>query len=319
MTDDINSVLAFDLGGTYSKIWCDNKETELPSQESLSEAAEPMVLKSLRTWITEWKPNAVAVGIALPCTMVPIQNDRRILGTSTKFARIAEGKHNGIIGAIEKAWERKLRRKVSILNDGEAAAIDVFDRLQNKQNKNYRHVMVVTLGTSIGVGFIFNGKPYIGPYPSRASHIVLDPNGNWCISENHRGCWKTIAGEKARRSLALNMGFRDPKDATRGMDSKLIAAEAKRGSKKARLYFNYYAEGVARGIATIISAVPVQCVVIAGGVANAEDILTEPLKERLERGDILDPDLAPLIEIVRVEEFSVAHGAQIYPYQAPIV
>jgi glucokinase len=162
------------------------------------------------------------------------------------------------------------------------------------------------------VGFIFNGEPYIGPYPSRASHIVLDPAGAWCITENHRGCWKTIADEKARSALALNMGFRDAEDETRGMDSKLIAAEARNGSKKAQLFFKCYAESVARGIATIISAVPVQCVVIAGGVANAGALLTEPLKERLQRGDLLDPDLAPLIDIVRAAKVSVAYGAQVY-------
>ncbi len=165
-----------------------------------------------------------------------------------------------------------------------------------------------------GVGFIFGGLPYIGPYTSRASHIILDPGGDWCINENHRGCWKTLAGIDSRKKLAFNMGFKDPNNDTLGMDSQEIAILAEQGSKKAGLYFKYYAENVAKGIATIISAVPVECVVIAGGVAKAGDVLMKPLKERLHRGDWLDPDLAPLIKFMNVADFSVAHGAQLYAY-----
>jgi predicted NBD/HSP70 family sugar kinase len=316
MDNDINSLLAFDLGGTYSKVWCDNREHQVTAQRSLSEADETVVIETLRNWINELKPNALAVGISLPCAMVPAKNDRRILETSTKFGKVAKGKHGGVIAAVEEAWQCELGRRVHILNDGEAAAIDVFEKVRSS---GYDHVMVVTLGTSIGVGFIFNGKPYIGPYPSRASHILLDPAGTWCMDENHRGCWKTLAGEKARRSLALNMGFKDKTNEAQGMESEEIADMARNGSKKALLYFKNYAESVARGIATIVSAVPVQCVVVAGGVGNAREILTEPLRERLYRGDLLDPDLAPLIDVVQVESFSVAHGAQVYAHQGQSV
>ena len=313
MTSEIASVLAFDLGGTNNKMWFDNGET-VASEKSLAEADEDTILKSLQHWIGNNKQIRV-VGIALPCTMLPEKGGRKILSTSTKFASLARGKHQGIIRKMEKAWEGELGRKVSILNDGEAASIDVFAHLQNHYpNKNYKNVMVMTLGTSIGVGFIFNSNPYVGPYPSRSSHIIIDPMGDWCMKENHRGCWKTLAGDKARRDLALNMGFEDPENKTLGMDTKLIADKARSGLKKAQLYFKVYAERVARGIATIISAVPVECVVIAGGVARAGQVLLDPLKERLERGDLLDPDLAPLIDLIQVDTFSVAHGAQIYAF-----
>ena len=314
MTSEIASVIAFDLGGTNNKMWFDNREALLPSEKSLADADEDTILESLKHWIGN-KEQIRVVGIALPCTMLPEKGDRKILSTSTKFASLAGGKHQGVVGEMEKSWERELKRKVSILNDGEAASIDVFAHLQNHYpDKNYKNVMVVTLGTSIGVGFVFNGNPYVGPYPSRSSHIILDPMGDWCVKENHRGCWKTLAGDKARRDLALNMGFEDQENKTLGMDSKPIADKARSGSKKAQLYFKIYAERVARGIATIISAVPVECVVIAGGVAKAGQVLIDPLKERLERGDLLDPDLAPLIDVIQVDSFSVAHGAQIYAF-----
>lgn len=65
-------------------------------------------------------------------------------------------------------------------------------------------------------------------------------------------------------------------------------------------------------ITAIINAVPVECVAVAGGVAKAKAILMDPLKERIYRGDWFDPDLAPLIDVINLSEFSVAHGAKSY-------
>jgi len=329
MNFTIDSVVGFDLGGTKSKIWVKGEEEiESTSNQKLSQANEKTILDFLKQQLNN--ENIKAVGIALPCTMVPHKRDdgtkdRKILATVTKFATLTQEEHEGALKDIAKRWGKKLGKSVFILNDGEAAAIDVFNhpQIQNSKEK-LENIMVVTLGTSIGVGFIFNGKPYIGPYPSRASHIILEPNGDWCIGENHKGCWKILAGIGYREKLALNMGFKfeDGDGNIKAADTENIAKIAKNEedsrNAKAKLYFRFYAENVARGIATIISAIPVECVVIAGGVAEAEEILMAPLNERLQRGDLLDPDLAPLIKVIKVDNFSVAHGAQIYAFEESI-
>jgi len=312
MTISMDTAVGIDLGGTNAKMYIHDEKIIDTEGNVLSHSDETIILEILNNALSPLT-NIKTAGIALPCTMVPHAGDRKILNTVLKFSALTKEKHNGILNQMAKKWGEKLNiENVLILNDGEAAAIDVY--FNPNIPKKYKNIMVVTLGTSIGVGFIFGGQPYIGPYPSRASHIILDPEGDWCLNENHRGCWKTLAGIDFRKKLALNMGLKNPKDENLAMDTREIADLAEKGFKKAKLYFKYYAENVARGIATIISAVPVECVVIAGGVANAGDVLMEPLKERLQQGDLLDPDLAPLIEFINVPDFSVAHGAQIYAF-----
>jgi predicted NBD/HSP70 family sugar kinase len=306
------AVVGFDLGGTNCKTWFDNEEVII-SEDDLSKANEQILLELIKKWM-RYKEDVVAVGIALSCTLVPEQKDRRILPTSTKFARLAYGAHRGVIGAIEAAWSKELGASVSFLNDGEAAAIDVFVRFKKRLGaEDYGNMVIVTLGTSIGVGFIFNGRPYIGPYASRASHILLDPAGVWCANEGHRGCWKTLVGDQARTDLAFNMGLTT--DKTKMVDVKYLADKARDDSKRAQLFFKILAENIAKGIATIVNIVPVQCVVISGGIGKAGEILMEPLRERLSRGDLIDPDLAPRLNIIQDDSHSVAHGAQIYAAQ----
>ena len=380
--------VGFDLGGTNSKTWNEKekKEIQLPSKQDLSQAEERNILNFLDIQLKAEHNNfskLKAIGVALPCTMAPHQGERKILSTVTKFAKLTESEngHNGVINEMAEVWKAELGAKVFILNDGEAASISAFTRLREQYGEKFKNVMVVTLGTSIGVGFIFNGQTYIGPYPSRASHIILDPTGDWCIGENHKGCWKMLGGDTARRKLAFNMGFKesgfkltkkslkqleqedippeileklvplkyltftkkqdfldvireeigqeevkryekvflkhakDSKSSSQGMDIKAIAEKAESGSKKAKLFFRLYAENVAKGIATIMSAVPVECVVIAGGVAKAGDLLIKPLKKRLQKGDLFDPDLAPLIKLTTIDKVSVAHGAQIFAFE----
>lgn len=326
----ISYVVGFDLGGTGSKkrFRCqtteevyqglEEKYRELPTKD------EETILNFLKERLPPSCDQFKVIGIALACTMVPKgANDRRIPESSTKFYRLAEEEteHKGVIRTLEKYWKNRLGTEVFILNDGEATSLAVYESLRNEYKDKYKNVMVVTLGKSIGVGFVFNGKHYIGPYTSRASHIILDPLGDWCVGENHRRCWKTLAGHDARKKLALNMGFHciNEKGEKEGKESKDIYELAKQENKKASLFFEFYAERVAKGIGTIAGAVPIQCVVIAGGVANAKDILMDPLKKRLRRGDLLDPDIAHLLKIKTLEEVtdprkevSGAYGAQLY-------
>ena len=224
-----------------------------------------------------------ALGIALACTLVPVDSkmqERRISKYSTKFSSLSKIKE-GNINMIQDVWKEKLGVPVFILNDSEAAAIAEHRKGGGRCSDN---VLVLTLGTSIGAGFIFHGKLLVGPYSRRASHIILDPEGEWCKGENHKGCWKTLAGRDAFSELAGNMGF--PKD------SKEISEKAQEGDPKVQLFYKYYAERVAAGIANIVGAVPFERIVIGGGIARAGDVFFAPLKERLERGDLLDSAIA---------------------------
>lgn len=300
-------IVGVDFGGTRTKVGF-GKILWLFIPCTFKEKKPEDILEFLGRLYT---PKVQAFGIALACTMVPggeiCKGERRVSKYSTKFASLSQVE-NGTIREIQEFWSEELRVPVFILNDGEAAAIAEYQalkRCQEKEECRYTDVLVITLGTSIGAGFIFRGEPYIGPYTSRASHIILDPCGKWCIGENHKGCWKTLAGRDALLDLAKNMGYQ--------VDPERITEMAQEGDRKARLFYELYAERVARGIATIAGAVPFKCVIIGGGIAEAGDVLFDSIRERLEKGDLLDPEIGSALKILTAQSReSVVAGVQLY-------
>ena len=244
-----------------------------------------------------------ALGISLAATFVPVKGkkDRRILGTASKFKKLSQVE-NGHVSKIEKLWREMLEIPVFILNDGEAAANGEHKR---GGGRGFDHVLMVTLGTSIGVGFIFHSELLKGPYSSRASHIILDPQGDFCFDRSHRGCWRTLARMDALLEMAENMGLpKDPREITK---------MAQKGDRNAKLFYELYADKIARGIATIVGAVPVECVVVGGGIAQAGDVLFDPLRERLQRGDLLEKNVASVLEIVPAQcKEAALIGAHLY-------
>lgn len=234
-------------------------------------------------------PQVRALGISLASTFVPVKGkrERRIWEYSSKFKILSEI-DNGYISEIRAFWKKEVKVPVFILNDGEAAALAEHRR---GGGRDRNHILVVTLGTSIGVGFIFHGEVLVGPYSSRASHIILDPQGEWCRGDSHRGCWRSFARMEAVKKLAEDMGYEHP-------DLREIAKKAREKNRKAQFFYELYAERIAKGIATIVGAVPVECVVVGGGIAQAGSVLFDPLRERLLRGDLLMNAVAQGLEIV---------------------
>ena len=297
-----NNVAGFDIGGTSVKMWFRNRESVYATGD-LANCAQQELLDFLKHRMPRAK-RLDALGIALPCTFLTENGIRRILPTCSKFGQLSTESHGGVVQALEKSWYRQLSVRVFVTDDAEAACFEAMTILKRIHKASFRHILVVTLGTSIGVGLVLNSEPYHGTFTSRASHMLMDPDGAWCANDVHKGCWKSLAGSEARSILAASMGLQG--------DVETIAHEAAKGSKKAQLFFSYYADNIARGLALILNAVPVDCVVIAGGVAKARDSLFDPLISRLRRGDLIDADLVRLIDIVHVPYFSVARGAHTY-------
>ena len=298
-------IVSIDFGGTHTTVGF-NEELLLCFPRSFKDEDHEKILDFLKKMCA---PSAVrALGIGLATTMVPAPGmERRVSEYSSKF-KILSQVGNGHVSKIQELWTKEVGVPVFILNDGEAAALAEHRR---GGGRGYRNVLVITLGTSIGVGFIFQNRLHIGPYSSRASHIILEPDGEWDSGDNHQGCWKVLAGIDAMHKLARNMGLCENED--NEIDLKEIAKKARKGDRKSQLFYEFYAERVARGIAIIAGAVPFECVVVGGGIAKAGDVLFDPLRARLQRGDILDNSVASALKIVPAQcKEPVVMGAKLH-------
>ena len=305
---DPDNYVGADLGGTNGQFWYRGKIERVQYDGEFTDLA----LKDRKTVISFVTENlnrlgaghdSKAVGLALSCRMIrdAASDGRSIPSANSKFASLT-----GSIQDLEHELSATWSTTVSIMNDAEAMAASV-----SWYNKRlWQNLLVVTLGTSIGVSFVFGGRPFLGPYTSVASHLILEPDGEPCDFDNHRGCWKTLVGSTARLKLAEQIGLHD---ASGSWDSKRIAEVHSDPTWQTTVerFFEVYAERVARGIAIIASAVPVDCAVLTGGVARAGDLLLAPLRKRLRQGDLLPDSIAGCLQVECEPRATAAHGAAI--------
>ena len=155
-----------------------------------------------------------------------------------------------------------------------------------------RDVLLVTLGTGIGGGFLFDGRMYRGAnnFGAEIGHFTVDPNGPLCAC-GERGHWESIAsgsalGRMARELVAKGGGAAlvaaaggDPGAVT----GTHVGTAAAQGDPDARGLLVQYAENVALGLAGLVNILDPECIVIAGGLVELGPLLFGPLREAFGR------------------------------------
>ena len=188
-----------------------------------------------------------------------------------------------------KIAERTGIKKVYIENDANAAA---KGEAAVGAAKGYATSVMITLGTGIGGGFIFDGRIYTGFNFAAAEvgHMVIDPSGPECQC-GRKGCWEKLASATAMIRMAreemeshpgsvmweLCGGNKDKMDAKIPFDAKKLGDEA---GTKAVDKFIYY---LACGLTNIIDLLQPEIITIGGGVCNQGDYLLDPVREIIAR------------------------------------
>ena len=172
---------------------------------------------------------------------------------------------------------------VHVLNDANAAALG---EARYGAGKGSDDVLVVTLGTGIGSGLILNGVLHIGASERGAEigHMTVDINDKRGSAGNV-GTLESVCGRDAIVWRAL-------RSLTWGRDSILhelcpdlsqltprhIALAAEQGDDIGIRVWLETASYLAVGIVNVVFTADVSRVVLAGGVAQAGDVLLLPLR-----------------------------------------
>lgn len=189
--------------------------------------------------------------------------------------------------------------------------------------RGFDDVVLVTLGTGIGGGFILGGALYRGAhgYAGEIGHMVVDPNGPPCVC-GQRGCWERFAsgsglGRLAREAavagraeavVALAGG--DP-EAVRG---EHVTAAAAGGDPGALAVLERFAWWLALGLANLANVLDPQAFVLGGGLVEAGHVLVDPVRAAF--GELVEaPDHRPPVAIVpaALGERAGAIGAALLP------
>lgn len=163
----------------------------------------------------------------------------------------------------------------------------------------YRHVLMITLGTGIGGGWIINGAPYHGrSFAGEIGHMIVDVGGPLCTC-GQRGCWETFASGRRLDQMARDLVAARPS----GLTAKLaddrpplgghLTQAAIEGDPDAKDALSEMAGWLGMGIAGLVAALDPEIVVVGGGVSEAGDLLLADTRaafaRALEGADHRDP------------------------------
>lgn len=142
-----------------------------------------------------------------------------------------------------------------------------------------RFMIGLVVSTGVGGGLVFDGKPFGGRTGNAGhiGHIVVEPEGDACTCGG-RGCAETIAGGPRMVDWARHQGWGAPDDA----DAAMLAAAALSGEEIPLAAFERAGQAVGMAIAGAAAVCDLDVAVIGGGVAQAGELLFEPVRRALK-------------------------------------
>lgn len=190
---------------------------------------------------------------------------------------------------------------VRIANDANCAALGEYRFGKDIQCDN---MILVTIGTGIGSGFILDKKLFIGGggAGAEAGHITIKTGGDLCNC-GKMGCWERYASASALVRLTENKIAQKPSEVI----SRLIESSGKingrtafdamrQGDEIGKEIVNEYIEYLSVGIINLINLFHPEIILIGGGVSNEKEYLTKPLQDIVD-DYIVRSNFYPLVKI----------------------
>jgi glucokinase len=186
-------------------------------------------------------------------------------------------------------------------NDANAAAWGEF---RFGAGRGARHMLLVTVGTGIGGGIVWDGALYRGAhgFAAEIGHVIVEPGGPRCGCGN-RGCWEQVASGQAMDRLGREAARKDPDGAIArlaggaGVQGAHVTAAAREGDPGAMAIVREVGGRLGEGLAGLVNILDPEVVVVGGGVGDEGDIFLEPAR-RAYRDTVEAPHHRPDVPIV---------------------
>lgn len=167
-------------------------------------------------------------------------------------------------------------------------------------------MLLVTLGTGIGGGIVAGRELVRGAhgFGGEVGHMVIDPHGPPCPC-GKRGCWERyasgsglgrIARDAADAGLAGGLLARVGGEAS-DIRGEHVTAAAAEGDEEALAILGEFGYWVALGLSNLVEVFDPEVVVLAGGLADAGDLMLNPVKAAFE-GSLQAWDHRPRVPVV---------------------
>lgn len=263
--------IGVDLGGTNIKIGIVSAKGRLIKSISIKTEADcgpkkviTNIIKGIEMVLVKNKLKIQGIGIGCP-GVVSIK--RGIVENAPNLP----GWKNVKLGPIIK---EKFGYKVHLENDANAAAIG---ELIFGAGKKFDSFVMVTLGTGVGGGIVFNKKIFRGEYGAAGEigHISIDVNGPKCNCGS-TGCIEAYAGnsylkEQIRSELKNypdSLVWKLIQNDLSKVSPRFIQAASEKKDAYAKFVINRMGKQLGTALASLSNLLDISTFIIGGGVAG---------------------------------------------------
>lgn len=215
---------------------------------------------------------------------------------------------------IRETQEKLWKVPVVLNNDADLGALGEWAYGAGRGESNLAFIKV---GSGIGAGLIINRQIYRGTTGSAGEigHLTIDPNGPLCTCGNY-GCLEAFAGGRAIEIQAEQMVTSGKR--TLLADRKIerirvadVVNAARRGDLLAQDILNQSGRNIGIAIAGLINLINPSVVIIGGGVAEAGDLLTAPIRKMVHERSLRASEHALRITTAMLGKRSTLIGAMV--------
>lgn len=275
--------IGVDLGGTNLRVALVSEGGEIIRK--IKQPSSEQILAVLSGSIEKIIHSEAVSGIGLGVAGLIDRKKSRVFASPN--LRVIEG--IDVVGELR----RRFGMPVFIENDANAAALG--ERMAGA-GRDFENFVLLTLGTGIGGGIIYQGR--VLEVPAELGHVSINPEAEKCPCGN-TGCLENYASARAMIARAVSMLERGTesllKECCKGSFYKLtpedIYGAALDGDNLSRDVLKDAGRYLGVGLANIINVLGPEAIILAGGLIGAWNIyVQEAMKEASRRAfkDLFD-------------------------------
>jgi glucokinase len=266
-------IVGIDIGGTSTKLGLVHDDrviahARVPTPgHADAEAYADALVQALKSLLSTHGTAAVAIGIGAP-------NGNQHTGIIDRAPNLPWGQDV----PLARMLAERTGLPCTLGNDANAAALGEW---RYGAGQGCTDLLVVTLGTGLGSGFIVDGRLLLGPFGNAGElgHTTVVMDGRNCTC-GRKGCLEAYVSIRGMRATYQDLG--DDPDVLAQEGVLPIAAAALRGDAAALQTFRDTARWLATGLANAVAIAPPQRIVLFGGIARNGELLMAPLQEHFE-------------------------------------
>ena len=256
-------VIGIDLGGTSIKLGKFSEEGKLLTSLTIptpNPATPENVLNAMLEGINQVNINkeAIAIGIGTPG---PVDGSGRI-------ARVAINLSGWNNVPLADWLEEKTGLKTILANDANCAGLGEF---WLGSGRNFRNLILITLGTGVGGAIILDGKLFVGHKGAAGELglITVNPDGHPCNSGN-------------QGSLEQHNSVQAVKRIT-GLEPEELFKKADLGDEYALKFWQNYGRDLGIGLTSLIYVLTPEAIIIGGGISPAFKFFAPSMWAEIEK------------------------------------